>query len=76
MQNIREPKQRNINFQTLNKMEKILISYDRNKAIRMINELQEKCNRMNRFIQSIFKENDIPLTAENFHMAIFYPPAD
>ena len=73
MQNIRELKQRNINFQTLNKMEKILISNDRNKAIRMINELQEKCNRMNRFIQSIFKENDIPLTAENFQMAIFYP---
>lgn len=73
MQNIREHKLSSINFQTQNNMEKILISNDSNKATRMINELQEKCNKVNRVIQSVFNSNDIPLTAENFQTAVFYP---
>ncbi len=54
-------------------MEKLLISYDENKALRMINELQEKCDKVNKVIPEQFKANDIPLTDENFQMAIFYP---
>lgn len=54
-------------------MTKILIDNDNNKAVRMINELQEKCNKVNRTIPNLFKANDIPLTEENFQMAIFYP---
>lgn len=54
-------------------MTKILIDNDSNKAVRMINELQEKCNKVNRTIPKLFKANDIPLTEENFQMAIFYP---
>lgn len=54
-------------------MEKFLIDYDNNKAVRMIKELQEKCNKVNKVIPEQFKANDIPLTAENFQMAIFYP---
>lgn len=54
-------------------MEKILISNDNNKAVRMINELQEKCNKVNRTIPALFKANDIPLTEENFRLAIFSP---
>ena len=73
MQDIRENKKVILIFQIQNNMEKILISNDSNKAVRMINELQEKCNRINRVVPSQFKANDIPLTAENFQMAIFYP---
>ena len=54
-------------------MEKILIRDDRNKAVRMINELQEKCNCINAVIPRLFKENDIPLTAENVEKAVLSP---
>lgn len=54
-------------------MEKILISNDSNKATRMINELQEKCNKANEAIPFLFKANDIELTPDTFRMAIFSP---
>lgn len=54
-------------------MKQILISEDRNKAIRVINELQEKCDKANGAIPALFKANDIPLTEENFRLAIFSP---
>lgn len=54
-------------------MEKILIKNDNYKATATINELQEKCKKINRVIPILFKANDIPLTEENFQMAIFYP---
>ena len=54
-------------------MEKILIRDDRNKAVRMINELQEKCNCINAVIPRLFKENDIPLTTENIEKAVLSP---
>lgn len=54
-------------------MEKILISEDKNKAIRMINGLQEKCDKANETIPAIFKANDIELTQDTFRMAIFSP---
>lgn len=73
MQDIRENKKVILIFQTQNNMEKILISNDCNKAVRMINELREKCNKVNGTIPNLFKANDIPLTEENFQMAIFYP---
>lgn len=70
---IRENKQSNINFKFIEKMEKLLISYDEGRALRMIGELCEKCNKVNKVIPEQFKSNDIPLTDKNFQMAIFYP---
>ncbi|WP_278561620.1 hypothetical protein [Phocaeicola plebeius] len=51
-------------------MEKILINNDSNKATRMINELQEKCNKANKAIPFLFKANDIELTPDTFRMTI------
>lgn len=39
----------------------------------MINKLWEKCRKVNGAIPALFKANDIPLTDENFQMAIFSP---
>ena len=54
-------------------MEKILIKNDANKAVRMIKELQVKCDMINEVNPNLFMSNDIELTEDNFRMAIFSP---